>query len=154
MKFIFPIFFFIIFILYIALSICVFIFEHKIYDTNYATSVFIQKNQIYPKFWLKFLFDTIEKPRLIKAQQTNTNYYIYSLNVLYMTENKIDKENYYLDHVTYLEDLLICEGLTPERIKVYQDFFILNKRQPTYIQKKYRVFDHVHIKEYCYNKKL
>lgn len=71
-----------------------------------------------------------------------------------MTENKIDKENYYLDHVTYLEDLLICEGLTPERIKVYQDFFILNKRQPTYIQKKYRVFDYVHIKEYCYNKKL
>ncbi|ENV32393.1 hypothetical protein [Acinetobacter gerneri] len=144
----------VIFTLYIALSIYPFTSEKKILGTNYATIVFIQKNRIYPKFWIEFLFEKFEKQRIINAQRENSDYYIFVLNGLFLLENKYEEEITYRDHIEYLEDILICEGLTPERIKVYQDFFILNKRQPTYIQKKYRVFDYVHIKEYCYNKKL
>lgn len=142
----------VIFTLYVGLSIYPFTSEKKILGTNYATIFFIQKNRIYPKFWIEFLFEKFEKPRIINTQRENPDYYIFALNGLFLLENKYEDEITYRDHVEYLENILICEGLTPERIKIYQDFFILNKRQPLYIQKKYQMFDFAHIKEYCNNK--
>ncbi|GEM_PF-6296226 len=54
----------VIFTLYVGLSIYPFTSEKKILGTNYATIFFIQKNRIYPKFWIEFLFEKFENQEL------------------------------------------------------------------------------------------